>query len=124
MKMLFAAVAGLTLVVAPLAASAQPYGHGYSGEGWSGRGSSQRSYGGHDGYRGSSRGEYRSYGGRYGDRYDNGGAAVFAGLAGLMIGSALSSSQSYGYAQPYGYSQSYNYQPYGYAGGGYDQSGW
>ncbi len=95
MKAFILAAASLALVATPLAASAQSYGHGHDGGGWSR--SAPRGDGGH-GY------------GRYG-RGDDGGGAVLAGVAGLLLGSALVESQSYdrpyGYAQPYAYSTRY-----------------
>lgn len=86
MNKIMLAIASLAVVAAPVAASAQSYGHdqGRNG-GWSNRGDYGRSY--------------------RGDR-GNGGAALAAGVFGLILGSAIaSSSHSYGYAQPYGYAQ-------------------
>ena len=122
MKSLLLAVASLAVVAAPLAASAQSFGHGRDG-GASVRGSQQQyqsAYGrGGDrqgfgrgfvqaGRGDDRRGDYR----RYDDR-DNGGDAVLAGIAGLILGSALSGhadvySPPYGYAQPYAYAPAYS----------------
>lgn len=119
MKKLLAAVASLAVVVAPMAASAQSYGHGRSGENWGGRGMQQHYNGGAGAYRGYSR-DLRGGYGRDDRRTDTAGVAIVAGLAGLLLGSALSNQQSYGYSQPYaqpsgyqayGYSPSYGYQP-------------
>ena len=109
MKKIFAAVASLSLMAAPLAASAQSFGHGGDhGGGYSHGDGGQRSGGGE--HRGGHGGGYRGYGGGYGRGYgyDNGGAALAAGAFGLVVGSALA-SQSYGYDQPYGYAQPYAY---------------
>ncbi len=103
MKKFLVSVAGLAMLMAPLAASAQSYGHGRDGGGWN---SGER----HSDY---ARGYDR-------DRGD-GGAALAAGVLGLVLGSALASSHNDGYGQSYGYNQSYGYaQPYGYSG--YPQS--
>jgi hypothetical protein len=120
-KKLLAAVASVGLVVTPMAASAQSYGHVHGG--WGGREAQQRQYDGGSAYRGYSRDVRGSYG-RDGHRDDHGaniaGAAIIAGVAGLLLGSVLSSQQSSGYSQPYaqpyedsssGYAPSYNYQP-------------
>lgn len=120
MKKLLAAVASVALIVTPMAASAQSYGHV---GGWGGRGAQQRHYDGGNAYRGYSQDLRGSYG-HDGRRDDHGaniaGAAIVAGVAGLLLGSALSSQQSSGYSQPYaqpygerpsGYAPSYNYQP-------------
>jgi hypothetical protein len=115
-KKILLAVASLALVASPVVASAQSYGHGRDGGGWNGHSSQERTYD-----RGQARGDYgRSYDQR--GRSDNGqsyrdsdrndsSGAVFAGIAGLLLGSALSSSQSDGYSQSYGYSQPYDYSP-------------
>ena len=93
MNKIMLAIASLAVVAAPVAASAQSYGHGQGrgGGGWSNRGGYGHSY--------------------RGDR-GNGGAALAAGVFGLVLGSAIASSyhsndygRSYGYAQPYGYAQ-------------------
>ncbi|MFI4934944.1 MAG: hypothetical protein ACHP7N_10025 [Caulobacterales bacterium] len=83
MKKLMIAAAALTMAAAPLAASAEPFG------GHDGRGGWQDNRGG--GWRG--------------DRGGNGGAALAAGLFGLVVGSAIANAHDneYGYAQPYGY---------------------
>ncbi|HLZ84390.1 MAG TPA: hypothetical protein VKQ54_12555 [Caulobacteraceae bacterium] len=93
MKTLVMGLAGLAILAAPLAASAEPYGHGRDGGGWS-----------H---------ESRGYGRGYDRGYDrDGGAAIVAGVAGLALGAALSDRGDYGYAPDYGY----GYAPaYGYA---------
>ena len=87
MKKIMLAIASLAVIAAPVAASAQSYGHGGArGGGWSNRGDYGHSYRG---------------GG-------NAGAAVAAGVFGLILGSAIASSyhsNGYGYAQPYGYAQ-------------------
>ena len=85
MKKLVMGLAGLAILAAPLAASAQSYGHGRDG----------------------SRGDYgRGYG-----RDDNGGAAIVAGVAGLALGAALADRDDYGYAPApaYGYAPGYGY---------------
>ena len=78
MKKIMLAIASLAVVAAPVAASAQSYGHDHGRNGgWSNRGDYGRSY--------------------RGDR-GNGGAALAAGVFGLILGSAIaSSSHSYGY---------------------------
>ena len=92
MNKLVMGVAGLAILAAPLAASAQSYGHGRDGGGWS------------HGYRGD-------YGRGY-DR-DGGGAAIVAGVAGLALGAALADRGDYGYAPDYGYgyAPAYSYAP-------------
>ena len=85
MKKIMLAIASLAVVAAPVAASAQSYGHGRDSGGWNNRG-------------GYGRGER-------GDR-GNGGAILAAGVFGLILGSAIASSNhSYGYDRPYGYAQ-------------------
>ncbi len=74
-------VASLAILAAPLAASAQSYGHGRDGGDY-GRG-------------GYDRGAY--------------GGALAAGVAGLVIGSALAGSGDYGYPPSYGYAPAYGY---------------
>ena len=86
MKKIMLAIASLAVVAAPVAASAQSYGHdnghGRDSGGW------------------NNRGDYRR-----GDRGD-GGAVLAAGVFGLILGSAIASSNhSYGYDRPYGYAQ-------------------
>jgi hypothetical protein len=96
MKKLVMGVAGLAILAAPLAASAQSYGHGRDGGGWSRRGD-------HGGY---GRGDY----GRGGYERDEGnGGAIVAGIAGLALGAALSDRGDYGYAPSYGYAPAYGY---------------
>lgn len=127
MKTFLAAVTSVALVVTPMAASAQSYGHGRYGEGWSGRGSQQRDYVGGGAYRGYSRGErggYSHYDHRGDHRTDIAGAAIIAGVAGLLLGSALSSQQSSGYSQPYAQPYAQPYQSYGYSPSYSYQSGW
>ena len=91
MKKLVMGLAGLAILAAPLAASAEPYGHGRDGGG-------------------------REYRGDYGRGYDRdgGGAAIVAGVAGLAIGAALADRGDYGYAPDYGYGYAPAYG-YGYA---------
>lgn len=99
MKKLLIGVAGLATVLAPLAASAEGYGHGDYGRGGYGRG--------------------------YDRGYGGGGAALAAGVAGLFIGSALASSgdrYDHDYRPAYGYAQPYPYESYGYAPRCYLQS--
>jgi|GEM_PF-4426196 len=115
MKKILAAVASLSLLAAPLAASAQSFGHGGEHGGGSSHGDGGQRSGGGDhrgGYGGGYGGGYRGYGGGYGRGYGygygNGGAALAAGAFGLVVGSALA-SQSYGYDEPYGYAQPYAY---------------
>jgi len=79
-KFLLLAAAGVSMVAAPIAASAQPYGGHFD------RGHAERGFG------------YR------GDR-DNGGAVLAAGLFGLVLGAVAANSQPV-YAQPY-YAQPY-----------------
>ena len=96
-------VAGLSTLIAPMAASAQGYAHE---RGDYGRGGYDR--GGYD------RGDY-----------NRGGAAIAAGVAGLVIGSALASSgdrYDNDYRPAYGYAQPYPYEAYGYAPRCYVQS--
>jgi hypothetical protein len=92
MHKLVIGVAGLAILAAPLAASAQSYGQGRDGGGWS-------------------RGE--DHGG-YGYGRDDAAGAVVAGVAGLALGAALASQGDYGYAPAYGYGPSYG-PSYGYA---------
>jgi hypothetical protein len=76
MKKFLIAAATLTMAAAPIAASAQPFG----GHGFGGRPAYAHGY-----YRGG-----------------NGGAAVAAGLFGLVLGAAIADSQpAYGYPPPY-----------------------
>ncbi len=86
MNKLIMGVAGLAILAAPLAASAQSYGHERDGG-------------------------YRGYGRGYG-----GGGAVAAGVAGLAIGAALANQGDYGYAPGYGYAYAprcaWRYRPY------------
>jgi hypothetical protein len=89
MNKLVIGVAGLAMLAAPLAASAEPYGR--DGGGWGHRGDYGRGY----------------------DR-DVGGAALAAGIAGLAVGAALADRGDYGYAPAYGYAPS---DDYGYAYG-------
>jgi hypothetical protein len=92
MNKLVIGVAGLAMLAAPLAASAEPYGHGgREGGGWDHRGDYGR-----------------------GDDRDGGGAALAAGIAGLAIGAALADRGDYGSAPSYGYAPNYDY---GYAYG-------
>lgn len=112
MKSFLIAVAGLAVVAAPLAASAQSYGHdrGGYGHGDYGRGDYGRGDYGRGDY---GRGDYR----RDYDR-DGGGAALAAGVAGLFIGSTLAGSGDRyddDYRPAYGYAQPYPYESYGYA---------
>lgn len=93
MKTLVMGLAGLAILAAPLAASAEPYGHWRGGGGWN-----------H---------EYRGGYGRGYDRDDNAGAAIVAGVAGLALGAALADRGDYGYAPDYGYGYAPAY--YGYA---------
>ncbi len=82
MKTLLMAAATLAVIAAPVAASAQSYGHGRDG---GGRGYSNRGY---------DRG--------HGDR----GGILAAGILGLVAGSVIANSNAgYGYAQPYQYEQ-------------------
>jgi hypothetical protein len=105
MKKLLIAVAGLAMVAAPLAASAQSYGR--AGGGWN----SGRASGGQASYnRGNDR---RAYGGN-----DAAAAALTGGVIGLLLGSALSHSNQYGYPQSYGYARSYGYGEGRYGSGG------
>ena len=95
MKTLVMGLAGLAILAAPLAASAEPYGHGRGGGGWN-----------HE-YRGG-------YGRGYDRGYDrDGGAAIVAGVAGLALGAALADRGDYGYAPDYDYGYAPAY--YGYA---------
>jgi hypothetical protein len=101
MKKLVMGIAGLAMLAAPLAASAQSYGHGRDGGGW-GRGGDHGGYG-RGGY---GRGDY----GRGGYERDEGnGGAIVAGIAGLALGAALSDRGDYGYAPSYGYAPAYDY---------------
>jgi hypothetical protein len=75
-KFLLIAAAGLSLVAAPITASAQPYGYGHMGF----------AHGGYRGYRG------------------DGGAVLAAGLFGLVLGAVAAdaaNSQPVAYAPPY-----------------------
>ncbi len=83
MNKLVMGVAGLAILAAPLAASAQSYGHGRDDGGWSQRGDYGRGYGS--------------------------GAALAAGVAGLAIGAAIADRGDYGYAPAYGYAPGYGY---------------
>ena len=97
MKKFLIAGASLAMLAAPMAASAQPMNHG-----------------------GYDRSNTHSYGAQRGgyDRHDgNAGAAVAAGLFGLVLGAALASNshadydrsydRSYGYDEPYEYRSGY-----------------
>jgi len=77
-KIILTAAAGLAVLAAPLAASAEPWGHGRDGGGWN-RGGGDR-----DGWR---------------DR--DGGGALAAGLFGLFAGAAIANANHpyYGYEQ-------------------------
>jgi hypothetical protein len=125
-KTLLLTVAGLALVTAPLAATAQSYGQGRDG-GYSqhqdrrdqGRNGYDRGGYGRNDYGRDHRGDYR----RDNDRSDRGDAALVSGMAGLLLGSALSGSngysQSYGYENPYyasAYSQRCDWQTQAYRG--------
>jgi hypothetical protein len=102
-KLLIAAAALLT-VSAPIAASAAPYGFGY------GRGV-QVARVHDDGFRGDGfRGGYgRNWDGRYNDGR---GAAVAAGVFGLILGATLANDHPY-YAQQCGWETQAYPGPYG-----------
>ena len=82
MNKLVIGVASLAILAAGLAASAQSHGHG--------RDAGDYGHGGYD------------RGGAY-------GGALAAGVAGLVIGSALAGPGDYGYAPSYGYPPAYGY---------------
>jgi hypothetical protein len=99
-KLLLTAAASLAMIAAPIAASAQPYGgyghnnnRGYQSNGYHGQS---------NGYRG------QGYGYNRGDRGDNGGALLAAGVFGLVLG-AIASNAAYSHSDGY-YDQS-NYYP-------------
>jgi hypothetical protein len=99
MKKLLIAAAALTVAAAPLAASAAPFGFG-------GRGEVVRTH--NDGFRGNA---YRGRG--WDGRYSNGGgAAVAAGLFGLVLGAAIANDHPY-YAQQCGWETQAYPGPYG-----------
>jgi hypothetical protein len=86
MKKLLIGAAALITAAAPIAASAAPFGH-------DGR---RAAVAYHNGWRGG-----------YADRRDgNGGAAIAAGLFGLVLGAAIASSSQPEYAPNYGYGYS------------------
>jgi hypothetical protein len=90
MNKLVMGFAGLAILAAPLAASAQSYLHGRDGGGWS-----------------------RGYNGDYGRGYDrdSGGAAIVAGVAGLALGATLAGHGDYGYGYAAPYDDGYAYAP-------------
>lgn len=93
-KIILTAAAGLAVLAAPLAASAEPFGHGRDGGGWN--------QGGRDGgWRGGD--GWRDHDG-WRDR-DGGGGALAAGLFGLFVGSAIANANHpyYGYEQRCGW---------------------
>ena len=102
MKKLMLAAAALAVTAAPIAASAQTFGHG-----WNGRG-------------GYSEGGYR--GGYRGERGNAGGAALAGGLLGFVLGAAVASNHNDHYDRSY-YDQSYYGDGYGY-GRSYQECGW
>ena len=85
MKKLFIAASALLMAAAPLAASADPFDHGFN---HGGRATEVVRV--HDqGYRGG-------YGSNWDGRYSDGrGSAVAAGLFGLFLGAALASDHPY-----------------------------
>jgi hypothetical protein len=103
------------LAAAPQAVQARPFGHGGYGHGGFGHGG----FGGYRGGYGHGGFAHRGYGGYGGYGYrGGGGAAVAAGVLGLVgglaAGAALASENSYGYAAPaygYGYAPAYGYVP-------------
>jgi hypothetical protein len=106
LKKLLIAAAALAVVATPIAASADPFNHG-------GRGFQSARVHGDGGYRGGYRG---GYGSNWDGRYNDGrGAAVAAGLFGLVIGAALANDHPYyqrecgwetqAYPGPYGTAQ-------------------
>jgi hypothetical protein len=108
MKKLLIAAAALTVAAAPIAASAAPYGFG-------GRAEAVRVH--DNGFRGQ--GYSRGWNGRYNDgryndsRYNDGrGAAVAAGLFGLVLGAAIANDHPY-YAQRCGWETQAYPGPYG-----------
>jgi hypothetical protein len=81
MKKLMIGAAALTMVAAPMAASAQPFSHG----GWNGGG------------------RFGGYSGQF--RGGNGGAVLAAGLFGLALGAAVNNADyqpAYAYGPGYG----------------------
>ena len=99
MKKLLIAAAALAVAAAPIAASASPFGFG-------GRGEAVRVHS--DGYRGG-----RGYGPNWDGRYNDGrGAAVAAGLFGLVLGAAIANDHPY-YAQRCGWETQAYPGPYG-----------
>ena len=87
MKNLLIAAATLAVAAAPIAASAQPFGHAYDGRYTQVvRNDGFRAGYRNDGYRGS------NWDGRHNDGR---GAAVAAGLFGLFLGAALSNDRPY-----------------------------
>jgi hypothetical protein len=92
MKKFLIAAAALAVAAAPIAASAAPFGFGHGG-----RGEAVRVH--NDGFRG----------GRFNDGR---GAAVAAGLFGLVLGAAIASDHPY-YAQPCGWETQAYPGPYG-----------
>jgi hypothetical protein len=97
MKKLLIAAAALAVTAAPIAASAAPFGFG-------GRGEVVRVH--DNGFRG---GYGRGWNGRYND---NRGAAVAAGLFGLVLGAAIANDHPY-YAQRCGWETQAYPGPYG-----------
>jgi hypothetical protein len=96
MKKIMLALASLAVVAAPVAASAQSFGHGQGHNG----GSHGASYGHGGGF---------GRGGGYGYRGGNGAGLLAAGLFGAVLGSALvNSGPAYAYDQPYGYGYAQN----------------
>jgi hypothetical protein len=103
MKKLLIAAAALLTVATPIAASADPMGFGHGGR-------PVEAVRVHDGYRGGYRG---GYGANWDGRYSDGrGAAVAAGMFGLILGAALANNQPY-YAQQCGWETQAYPGPYG-----------
>jgi hypothetical protein len=91
MKKLMLGAAALAVTAAPIAASAEPFGHDYGGRG--DYHVAYRSYD-RDGWRGDYRdwrGDYRGYR----DHDDDAGAALAAGLFGFVLGNAIASNHGY-----------------------------